>query len=350
MKTALLSISTEKAINIGDYIQALASSQFMGKDNVFIEREKIDEYDGEDVMMIMNGWFMHHPEHWPPSPRINPLFVALHLNNLADGVLLGEDSINYFKQHEPIGCRDNKTVDKLRSHGVKAFFSGCMTLTLGYKYHSDEKSGKVFFTDPPVLFSNKIEKIKYVLFFVVDFLPKRKIYKKWHGKDKFCLRFLAEISKFYHDYSRMFDHDMLLKAEYIQQQAAFYHKYKTPEEKMAKAERMIEEYAKAACVVTSRIHCALPCLGIGTPVIYVYDDTQDEVSSCRLDGLKQLFNIVHYTGNHLIPDFKICDGNNIITENNFPKNKDGWKIFADNLIFRCKNFVKSIQDDGHKNR
>ncbi|WP_264821067.1 polysaccharide pyruvyl transferase family protein [Acinetobacter schindleri] len=32
---------------------------------------------------------------------------------------------------------------------------------------------------------------------------------------------------------------------------------------------MLEKYSTAKLVITSRIHCALPCLAMGTPVIYI---------------------------------------------------------------------------------
>lgn len=342
MKTALLSVSTEKqSLNIGDYIQALASAQFLGKDSIFIEREKIDEYDGEDVMMIMNGWFMFHPEHWPPSKKIHPLFVAFHLNNLADKQFLKEESISYLKQYEPIGCRDKKTVEKLRRQGVNAYFSGCMTLTLGLKYHSEQKNGKVFITDPPLNSTSKLEKIWYTLQFFNDFPEKYKIYKKWYGNEKFSLFKLFAVSKYYCIYSELFDKHLLLEAEYVQQEAPFYHNYPLPQDKLKKAEEIIEDYAKASCVITSRIHCALPCLGLGTPVIYIYNDMQDELSSCRMDGLLQLFNVVHLKKNKLVP-FSIYDKNNKITKENFPKNKEDWKVYADGLIQRCREFLNNL--------
>ena len=36
----------------------------------------------------------------------------------------------YYRQHEPIGCRDVATVELLRQIGVEAYLSGCHTLTL----------------------------------------------------------------------------------------------------------------------------------------------------------------------------------------------------------------------------
>lgn len=343
MKTALLSISTEKAINIGDYIQALASSQFMGKDNVFIEREKIDEYDGDDVMMIMNGWFMHHSEHWPPSNRIHPLYVAFHLNDMADKQLLSDESISYLKQFEPIGCRDKKTVEKLQAHGVKAYFSACMTLTLGYKYHSEEKDGKVYITDPIVSIKGTKEKVICLLKSLINFQSIYCLYKKEFLSDYKRSSRWIRISKFFLVYSKLFDKKLLQEATYITQESEIYHKYETSQNLLDTAESLVKSYAKASCVITSRIHCALPCLGVETPVIYIYNDMQDEVSACRLDGLKQLFNIVHYTGNKLIPDFKLNGNAKKISKQNFPKNKEDWKGYADTLIKRCQDFINPSQ-------
>lgn len=345
MKTALLSISTEKAINIGDYIQALASAQFVGKDSVFIEREKIDEYEGDEVIMIMNGWFMHHPEHWIPSPYIHPLFVAFHLNDLADKELLADKSISYLKRFEPIGCRDKKTVRKLQTHGVNAYFSGCMTLTLGYKYQSEEKDGKVYITDPIISIKNTKEKVICLLKSLINFQAIYCLYKKEFLSDYKRSSRWIRISKFFLVYSKLFDKKLLQEATYITQESEFYHKYETSQELLDAAESLVKSYAKASCVITSRIHCALPCLGVETPVIYIYNDMQDEVSSCRLDGLKQLFNIVHYTGDKLIPEFKIKDKGEKISKHNFPQNKADWKSYADSLINKCKDFINSKGND-----
>lgn len=342
MKEALLSVSTEKSINIGDYIQALASSQFLDNIDLFIEREKLRDYNGENVVMIMNGWYMHHPEQWPPSPKIHPLFVAFHLNNLVDNKLLDKESISYLKQYEPIGCRDILTVKKLECHGVKAYFSGCMTLTLGHKYYSENKNGKVYIVDPVVTFKSKIDKFKYLLLSVFRFKTINSIYTKQYSNNcTFRIYNWCKSSKFLYTYSELFDKRFLIEAEYIQHEGEFYHKYKTPEALLKKAEDLVKDYAKASCVITSRIHCALPCLGLDTPVIYVNNDLQDNISSCRLDGLIQLFNIIHWTGNSIQTEIKFSG--KYINTNNFPKNKDSWKKYARNLITNCTSFFESYK-------
>lgn len=63
--------------NIGDYVQSIAQKQFLkDKETCFVEIEKLSEFKSEEpVNVIMNGWFMWHPEMFPPSPCINPLFI-----------------------------------------------------------------------------------------------------------------------------------------------------------------------------------------------------------------------------------------------------------------------------------
>ena len=64
-------------VNIGDYVQALASSQFLPHIDGFIDRdEDLKDYAGEPCKVIMNGWYMHLPQNWPPSDLIDPLFLA----------------------------------------------------------------------------------------------------------------------------------------------------------------------------------------------------------------------------------------------------------------------------------
>lgn len=114
MKYKLLAVSkfpNISGVNIGDYVQALASSQFLPHIDGFIDRdEDLKDYAGEPCKVIMNGWYMHLPQNWPPSDLIDPLFVAFHLNSGVKEVLLSSQSIAYLKSHQPIGCRDLNTL------------------------------------------------------------------------------------------------------------------------------------------------------------------------------------------------------------------------------------------------
>ncbi|MCV5533989.1 polysaccharide pyruvyl transferase family protein, partial [Escherichia coli] len=57
-----------------------------------------------------------------------------------------------------------------------------------------------------------------------------------------------------------------------------------------KADAYLKRLSAARFVVTSRIHTALPCLAMGTPVIFVNGGFKTKVDNCRFDGLFDFFN------------------------------------------------------------
>ena len=338
MKKGLLVVGTEDGLNIGDYIQAVAAEQFFDHIDLYLEREKLDEYDGEPVKIIMNGWYMHHPNHWPPAVNINPLFVAFHINSVAKQKLLSPKSINYLKKYSPIGCRDLGTTELLLSKGVDVYYSACLTLTLGYKYKSDKKNGKCYMVDPFYILHKG--DFKTILRNIVE-LPfyygaVKKIQRKL-GVKKSVKELLALVS-YYREYKKIFSKDLLLNAEYITHESSNLHKlYPTNGAKLDCAKALVKKYAEASLVITSRIHCALPCLGLETPVIYIENQQQEETSSCRLKGLKDFFNIIVWNNGHLKSLFPIKE---IITSKSIISNKDDYRKYAKDLIKRCCEFTK----------
>lgn len=254
MKYKLLSVSSEKGVNIGDYIQALASAQFLPHIDGFIQREKLKDYSEEECKVIMNGWYMHHPEQWPPSSRIIPLYVAVHFNTLAKDVLFASSSIEYLKKFSPIGCRDTYTRDLLLEQGVEAYFSGCMTLTLGYKYHSEEKEDKCYFVDPYFVTHWNLFNVVYNIIYLLIHWNSIDIIAKKYPEAKKGLRKRMILTTFYREYSRLFTKETLINAEYIcQQDLSYKRNFETEEARLQEAERLVKRYAKARLVVTSRI-------------------------------------------------------------------------------------------------
>ncbi len=294
MKNALLIYQPyEGYINIGDYIQSLASKQFLGNIDIFLNRERLDEYCGEKVRLIMNGWFMHEPLHWPPSESIEPMFVSFHLNTKAYALLNNGKSLKYFKRHEPIACRDFQTVRVLNEKNIEAYFAGCLTLTLGEHYKGNNRNDTIYFVDPYFEYSKKITELMKSLW-VLAFNYRRisiisaKLFPFGAIKKKLIT------ALFYMQYSKVFDPDMLVGAHYLT------HRYReqefnTEDEKFYQAEVLIEKYATAKLVVTSKIHCALPCLSLETPVVFVDNAAKDMSSACRMDGLIELFVVLLYT-------------------------------------------------------
>ncbi len=128
--------------NLGDEIQSLAAmahiptpSYFLNRDNLEREGARIEGH----ASVIMNGWYGQYPENWPPSEKIRPLFVSMHItqeqvsSNLQvtpKEFLLAPPIAKYLKSHAPIGARELSTLKLLHNAGIDAYFSGCLTLTL----------------------------------------------------------------------------------------------------------------------------------------------------------------------------------------------------------------------------
>lgn len=142
MKEALLKYDfTNYGLNIGDYIQSLAARQFLNDSNpILISREALNEYEGEQVKLIMNGWFSMKGENFPPSDKITPLLVSHHINTSVHSHFKRKEVIDFYKKNEPVGCRDYFTLEFLEGLGVKCYYTGCLTLTLSEKYSSNKKT------------------------------------------------------------------------------------------------------------------------------------------------------------------------------------------------------------------
>lgn len=338
MKNALLIYNSyHNLFNIGDYIQSLAARQFLIEPPVYLSREKLNEYCGEKVKLIMNGWFTHEPQNWPPSKDIVPYFVSFHINSVAKDALLLPEGVEYFKKWEPVGCRDNETVRLLVQNGVKAYFTGCLTLTLGGKYESNERCNKIYFIDPYFEYKKDIcSKVSYLCVLLSNFKAIRKISGSMFKNRS--LKSLIKTASFFKDYRKVFSEKLLEDAIYMAQIIKD-SDFGSDAEKFSYAETLLNNYAEAKFVVTSRIHCALPCLGLKTPVIYIENANQSETSCCRLDGLRDFFNIISYDKGKMQSLF--CKlSSKIDGDFNFA-NKNIHEKFKKALIDGCKNFMNS---------
>ena len=108
---------------------------------------------------------------------------------------------------------------------------------------------------------------------------------------------LYSAANFYEYYNHSFSDEVLMNAEYITHNYKV-SEYKDNDEWMEAARKLIQKYADAKLVVTSRIHCALPCLGVETPCIFVTSEvlTGNSLrSSGRFGGLQDLFHIAKWT-------------------------------------------------------
>lgn len=339
MKKGLLIYKASTAYkNIGDYIQSIAAEQYTGKDVVLIEREHLHEYSGEPVKLIMNGWYMHIPENWPPSRDIIPLLTSIHITPNIGDRMLTEKGIEFFKHHGPVGCRDKDTQKLLESKGIPTYFSNCLTLTLGKTFKHNSQSKKVRIVDPYFEISKKPTDL--ISYFFISISHKRVIKKiavKLY-KDA-SIKSLMKASAFYRAYSKIFKDEILENAEYLTHRIL---ETELPDEeaKFEYSRKLLNKYADACLVITSRIHAALPSLAIGTPVIFVTSDyfTTEPTKSGRFNGVLELFHVLTYADFKLQPAFDFKPNEKIGLNHTIRNKKDYLKI-AEELDKTCKDFI-----------
>lgn len=333
--------------NIGDYIQSLAASQFMPRIDEYYDKTN-DDYGSDPIKMIMNAWYILNPDKFPLSPRIIPLLTSIHISPSCSEKLLSLDKVvSWFKINEPIGCRDKATTELLLSKGIKAYFSGCLTLTLGMNYkHLGDREG-IIFVDPYI--PHLIKELSILDYIKISIFAFRHLYSCVKISKKFehlyCNGKLLNIKKilytavFLYIYSSIFSFQDLYEAQYVSHVVKVGEDTNliTEEEKLKYAEILVKQYASSKLVITRRIHCALPCLGLETPVIFTtgkaIEANSPVTSAGRFEGLINLLNIMRV---------------NKLTINKSPSfpiiNKSEYRIYADQLRKQCIAFMSESSD------
>ena len=287
MQYGLMTYAYKMHFNAGDYIQSLAAQQFLPKVHRYFNREHLNEYSGPKTKLIMNGWFMHNPKSWPPSPDILPLFVSFHLSRRAAAIVLNQTNVSFLKKYE-VGARDFSTLNLLKTKGINAFFSGCLTLTLGNIFHH-QPGTEIYF---------------------VDVLHK----PHFLGRRKRILR-------------KLFGDEITRSAKGIQHTYPS-QMYRTEESRFQLANHLLSIYQKAKLVVTSRLHCALPCLAMGTPVVLVNGYISKE--QVRFEGLEKLLNTITICRGKVTTNFDLMR----------VRNKNQHLEYTELLKQRCEEFVR----------
>lgn len=229
--------------NVGDEIQGFSGLQYIPFLDHFVDRDNITSSKSyHTITTFFNAWWASRHAKWPPPQNIDPILFSIHI-----GVPMQpqwRSNSRYLMERAPIGCRDYGTVHFFSKLSVPAYFSGCMTLMLQMK---SERTEEIFITDvkeeyftmlPKII---KEEGIRLNHFMTGD--------GRWVGEGRFIEGY-----------------------------------------------KMLERYARAKLVITQRIHCALPCVAMGTPVIFINsakmpggggNNTQ---SSDRTVGLTSMFH------------------------------------------------------------
>lgn len=321
MKFAIL-VYWNKVRNIGEYIQSLAALPFLPKIDKYLNKETLSLFSGDTQKIILNGWFMHYPQNWPPSKDIKPLFISYHISPKTKHLLLSDKAIEYYKTHEPIGCRDHDTVKLLKNKGVNAYFSGCLTLALNKDLYRDEN-----YTDQ-IIFSD-------VLYNMARFNPRISLIT--------ITRSILRIPKVAYQafqkkkiLKKIFPQSILNKATFIVQERSL--KKYTHEERFDIATDFLKKLANAKLVVTSRLHTALPCLAFGTPVIFIDGKLSRKFDTSRLSSYTE--SMLNTIGMEEIQQKSREELHNLV--NKFAKgNPDSYLKFRNDLIKRVNEFINN---------
>ena len=208
-------------INYGDHLQNIIIKDLYSKigiEDVFeLDFNDISSYDGEYLILPINQAISHDVSSFF-SPKIIPVFLGLS----RDVTAISDNEIEYLRKYEPIGCRDEYLFEFLQKKHVKCYLNGCLTVTM------DKRESMSSIAHPVIIDVPK---------FALDYIPK----------------------------------NLLNNAEY--RENTFYGTYNelVGEKNLESVIREKYNYLKenASVVITSRMHVASPCIGMGIPVILI---------------------------------------------------------------------------------
>ncbi len=221
MKYANYSFNAKGVNNLGDNMQIIAIDEIyrsMGidlKDVVYISTDELACYSGEYVILPVTMPLIDYREGGVSgrfSERIIPVFLGFTM--VKDS--LEPEEVAYFKRFEPVGCRDERTLRTLRKFHIDCYLHGCITVTLP-KRQNAKNPDKVFIVDVD----------QSMLGLIPDSLKENAEYRthliKQHLDDP-----KSVAMKQYQEYK---DH--------------------------------------AKLVITSMLHCAVPCAAAGIPLVMI---------------------------------------------------------------------------------
>jgi hypothetical protein len=243
MKFANYSFHARGVNDLGDNMQIIAIDEIYKKmgvdlgDVIYIDNQDLATYKGEYVILPITMPLVDYRQNGIAgrfSPKIVPVFLGL---TMVKDTLMPEE-VTYYNKYSPIGCRDERTLNTLRKYGIDAYLHGCITVTLPRRNDEGERYEKVYLVDVP---ESLIEYIPKNL--LERALVKTHIHKE-HIEDP------KETMRLYYQ-------------EYID---------------------------NARLVITSLLHCSVPCMAAGIPVILA-----KERISYRFSWLEKLIPVYDQT-------------------------------------------------------
>lgn len=210
-------------INYGDHLQNIIIRDLynkMGideKDIYVLDYNQISTYNGEYLILPINQAISHSMQTFL-SPKIIPVFLGIS----RDSTAITDEECDYFKKYEPIGCRDEAVFQFLRDKGVDCYLNGCITMTLDSRLETPEGARPYVIEAPQYALDAMPKDIKDNAIFIEN---------TYYGT--------------YNDIVGDSTLENVVRARY----------------------KELKEHASV--VITSRMHIASPCIGMGIPVVLV---------------------------------------------------------------------------------
>lgn len=119
--------------NTGDCMQSLAAHRLAGGTDIYLVRDNLSHPfpPCKALMCGYHGWDEADVKAWPPNHNLDMLVIGFHaarLQGVEPAVI--SRNLEWWKSRNYIGCRDTETVALFREYGIEAEFSGCVTMTL----------------------------------------------------------------------------------------------------------------------------------------------------------------------------------------------------------------------------
>lgn len=224
--------------NVGDNLQIWALERVLkeemgvsSEDIIYLSFSELPNYQGEPLLLLLNFFFYSFlrdgTAFLPASDHITPVFLGVHFS----AEFFAPEEVSYLKKYAPIGCRDHTTLRTMEKYNIPAYLFGCITLTLPRRAPEKHYSS-VFLVD--------------VSEELLPILPET---LKEQGKSVSQLR----------KYDHAITEEEAMEAE-------------------LQGKKLYQSYGETASLVvtTRRLHCLLPCLAMGIPVVYIPEQQEPD--------------------------------------------------------------------------
>lgn len=246
--------------NLGDDLVTLAALQRLPRVDFRLDADALDApipalQDDDRLVLLTPGLFLRSSAHWPPEKHIAPVCAGVHISEedawgLPLSTLDGA-GLDALLACAPIAARDLRTADRLAKLNIPHTLTGCLTLTLEHR--------------------------------------------KMRRKGVVC----CDVPEDVVSVIRSFRTDVTILTHEVSDPSPDF------DQRMADAKTLLRHYASAEMVFTRRLHCAMACLAVGTPVLLLYHPEYEDISRfAPMDGMvrkQPVADFIHEVRQHGMP-------------------------------------------------